>query len=96
MLKPMDRITASDTVFDINRDLPVLATLIAEHGIEAVAASGRLDAVVRAARRAGAFATLVALVADDTAPAVARERAFGRLAEQLTALRASPRSLVAA
>ena len=59
-------------------------TLIAEHGIEAVAANGRLDVVVRAARRAGAFATLVALVADDTAPAVARERAFGRLASQLT------------
>ena len=91
----MDRNTTSDTVFDINRDLPVLATLIAEHGIEQVAASGRLDVVVRAARRAGAFATLVTLVADDTAPAVARERAFGRLAAQLASLRTEPR-LVAA
>lgn len=96
----MDRITAADagleTVFDINRDLGVLATLIAEHGIEVVAASGRLEGVVRAARRAGAFATLSALVADDTAPAVARERAFGRLASQLTALRPSARRSVAA
>lgn len=92
----MDRIAASDTVFDIRRDLDVLATLIADHGIEAVAASGRLDAVVRAARRAGAFATLAALVADETAPAVARERAFGRLASQLTVVRSSPRPAVAA
>jgi hypothetical protein len=92
----MDRIAASETVFDINCDLGTLATLIAEHGIEAVARSGRLDVVVRAARRAGAFATLVALVADDTAPAVARERAFGHLASQLTALRSASRPAVAA
>ena len=92
----MDRITASDNVFDIHRDLGVLAELIAEQGIEAVAASGRLDVVVQAARRAGAFATLVALVADETAPAVARERAFGRLATQLTALRSAARPAVAA
>jgi hypothetical protein len=92
----MDRITAPDTVFDIHRDLPVLASLIAERGIEAVAASGRLDAVVRAARRAGAFATLAAIVANDTAPAVARERAFGRLAAQLVALRSVARPAVAA
>ena len=92
----MDRIPASETVFDITRDLGVLATLIAEHGIEAVAATGRLDVVVRAAQRAGAYATLVAIVADETAPAVARERAFGRLASQLTTLRSSTRPLVAA
>jgi hypothetical protein len=104
----MDRITASDSaldagfdtrlesVFVINRDLGSLATLISEHGIEAVARSGRLDVVVRAARRAGAFATLVALVADDTAPAVARERALGRLASHLTALRSTSCPAVAA
>jgi hypothetical protein len=92
----MAPIVTSDTVFDLNRDLDVLATLIAVHGIEAVARSGRLDPVVRAARRAGAFATLVALVADETAPAVARERAFGRLATQLTALRSSTAPAVAA
>jgi hypothetical protein len=104
----MDRSAASDTpasasdsapshnVFDLNRDLGVLAALIAEDGIEAVAASGRLDPVVRAGRRAGAFATLVALVADDRAPAVARERAFGRLASHLTALRSTARPRVAA
>jgi hypothetical protein len=92
----MAPIAASDTVFDINRDLNTLATLIAENGIEAVAATGRLDGVVRAARRAGAFATLVAVVADATAPAVARERAFGHLASQLTALRASTQPAVAA
>ena len=92
----MAPLAASDTVFDLNRDLGVLATLIAEHGIEAVARSGRLDSVVRAARRAGAFATLVAVVADENAPAVARERAFGHLATQLTALRSSTRPAVAA
>ena len=96
MLDSMAPTVATDTVFDLNRDLDVLATLIAEHGIEAVARSGRLDPVVRAARRAGAFATLVALVADENAPAVARERAFGRLATQLTALRSSPLPAVAA
>ena len=96
MLDSMAPIVASDTVFDLNRDLGVLATLIAEHGIEAVARSGRLDPVVRAARRSGAFATLVALVADENAPAVARERAFGRLATQLTALRSSTQPAVAA
>ena len=96
MLDSMAPIAASDTVFDLNRDLGALATLIAEHGIEAVARSGRLDSVVRAARRSGAFATLVAVVADDNAPAVARERAFGRLASQLTALRTSTQAAVAA
>jgi hypothetical protein len=96
MLDFMAPIAASDTVFDLNRDLGALATLIAEHGIEAVARSGRLDSVVRAARRSGAFATLVAVVADDNAPAVARERAFGRLASQLTALRTSTQPAVAA
>jgi len=92
----MDRIAASDKVFDIYCDLGVLAQLIADHGIEAVASSGRLDVVVRAARRAGAFATLVSLVADEKAPAVARERAFGRLASQLVALRSASRPAVAA
>jgi hypothetical protein len=92
----MARTAASDTVFDLHRDLGVLATLIADHGIEEVARSGRLDPVVRAARRAGAFATLVALVVDENAPAVARERAFGRLATQLTALRSSTLPAVAA
>jgi len=96
MLDSMAPIAASDTVFDLNRDLGVLATLIAEHGIEAVARSGRLDSVIRAARRSGAFATLVAVVADENAPAVARERAFGRLATQLTALRTSTQPAVAA
>ena len=96
MLDSMAPIAASDTVFDLNRDLGVLATLIAEHGIEAVSRSGRLDPVVRAARRAGAFATLAAVVADENAPAVARERAFGHLAAQLTALRSSTRHDVAA
>ena len=92
----MDRIAASNNVFDIHRDLDMLAELIAEQGIEAVAASGRLDVVVHAARRSGAFATLVAVVADETAPAVARERAFGHLASQLVALRSVPRPAVAA
>jgi hypothetical protein len=96
MLDSMARIAASDTVFDLYRDLGVLANLIAEHGIEGVASTGRLDPVVRAARRAGAFATLVALVVDENAPAVARERAFGRLATQLTALRSSTLPAVAA
>ena len=92
----MARIVASDSVFELNRDLGVLSSLIAEHGIEEVARSGRLDPVVRAARRSGAFATLVALVADENAPAVARERAFGRLATQLSALRSSALPAVAA
>ncbi|HWM21104.1 MAG TPA: hypothetical protein VNO51_15540 [Ilumatobacteraceae bacterium] len=92
----MAPLAASDTVFDIYCDLGVLAELIAEHGIEAVASSGRLDAVVRAARRAGAFARLVALVVDETAPAVARERAFGRLASQLATLRSASHPAVAA
>jgi hypothetical protein len=96
MLGSMAPIAASDTVFDLNRDLGVLATLIAEHGIAEVARTGRLDPVVRAARRSGAFATLVALVADHNAPAVARERAFGRLAAQLSALRATERPRIAA
>jgi len=96
MLELMNPSAASDTVFDLNRDLGVLATLIAEQGIEAVAASGRLDGVVRAARRHGAFATLVAIVADDTAPAVARERAFGNLATKLVALRSMAQPQIAA
>ena len=92
----MAPLAASDPVFDLNRDLGALATLIAEHGIAEVARTGRLDPVVRAARRSGAFATLVALVADDNAPAVARERAFGRLATQLSALRSAAPPAVAA
>jgi len=87
---------ASDSVFDLNRDLRVLGEFIAEHGIEAVARSGRLDPVVRAARRAGAFATLVGIIVDENAPPVARERAFGHLATQLTALRSSTQQAVAA
>ena len=92
----MNPSAASDTVFDLNRDLGVLAALIDEQGVEAVAASGHLEGVLRASRRAGAFATLVAIVADDTAPAVARERAFGNLATKLTALRSMPQTQVAA
>ena len=97
----MDRIptasdTGLDTVFDLHCDLGSLATLIAEHGIEAVAASGRLDPVIELARREGAFATLVALVADHAAPAVVRERAFGRLASHLVGLRSLAQPLVAA
>lgn len=85
-----------DTVFDLHCDLGSLATLIAEHGIEAVAASGRLDPVITLARREGAFAALVALVADHNAPAVVRERAFGRLASHLVGLRSLSQPLVAA
>jgi hypothetical protein len=38
----------------------------------------------------------VKVVADENAPAVARERAFGRLATQLTTLRSSTQPAVAA
>ena len=92
----MNPSAASDSVFDLNRDLGALATLIDEQGIEAVAASGRLDGVARAARRGGAFATLLAIVVDDTAPAVARERAFGNLATKLTAPRPMAQPRIAA
>jgi len=77
-------------------DINALAARIAECGIAAAAADGRLDAVVDAARHAGASATLVALIADPAAPAVARERAFGLLAVELAADRSSPRRLTAA
>jgi hypothetical protein len=80
-----------DTTLGIRLDISGLAAQIAERGIETCAASGRLDAFVRAARSAGASPTLVALVADPAEPAVARERAFGLLAVAIAADRASPR-----
>jgi hypothetical protein len=99
----MHHIATSDPQFDTTRDTTLgirldsrldisgLAAQIAERGIESCAASGRLDAFVRAARSAGASPTLVALVADPAEPAVARERAFGLLAVAIAADRASPR-----
>ncbi|MGH9134042.1 MAG: hypothetical protein ACRDZZ_08910 [Ilumatobacteraceae bacterium] len=81
--------------FDPLRDVAALAAEIAERGI-AAAGGDRLDAVVRAARRAGVCPTLVTLVADPSSPAVARERAFGMLAAALATASRSPRPLAAA
>ncbi len=92
----MHRFTASDTNADTSLDINALAVQIAERGIDAGVSNGRLDAFVRAARRAGASSTLVALVADPAEPAVARERAFGLLAVAIAADRSSLRRSVAA
>lgn len=59
----------------------ILATQIAEHGIDA-----HHDEVVRyiaALRRNGHDGMLLDIAADPTHPAVARERAFGRLLSHL-------------
>lgn len=92
----MHRNAALDTNLDTGLDINALAAQIAERGIDAGVSSGRLDAFVRAARCAGASSTLVALVADPAAPAVARERAFGLLAVAIAADRSSPRRRAAA
>ena len=96
----MHRIAASETNFDTAPDraldVGALAAQVAERGIDFCASGDRLDAFVQAARHAGASSTLVALVADPSEPAVARERAFGLLAVAVAADRSSPRRRVAA
>lgn len=62
---------------------------IAEDGIDAHPAM--VDHLVRVARRHGLSPTLATVLADPTAPAVARERAFGRLAATLAAATSAPR-----
>jgi hypothetical protein len=78
--------------------LAALAGDIAELGIRHESIAARLAAAVEAGRRHTGAAVLVALVADPQAPAVARERAFGRLAALLAKPRPAtpPRQPVAA
>lgn len=59
------------------RTTPDLPQMVAEHGIEAVA--DQIDQYVTAQRCAGACTLLLNILADRTQPAVARERALGRL-----------------
>lgn len=59
------------------RPSPELPTLVAERGIDAVA--DLVDQFVIARRCDGDAGLLLDIVADRTQPAVARERAFGRL-----------------
>jgi hypothetical protein len=97
-----DSVDVTDRRHHVDRahiDLAELAADIAARGITAVAAAGLLDPVLRVARSVGVTPTLVALVADPAAPAVARERGFGRLAAELATDRApkpTPRRLAAA
>lgn len=62
---------------NLTSTLATLAWSIADDGIGAHDAA--VDAAARAAARAGAPIDLVQLVLDRSQPAVARERAFGRL-----------------
>jgi hypothetical protein len=91
----MDRTTTPHTNFDTASELGRLAARIADFGIEAVAPAA-LDTVAHAAAEAGASTVLTALLVDDTAPAVARERAFGRLAAELARPRRATPALIAA
>lgn len=68
-------------------DLRRLAHRIAERGIDQVADEVR--PVVEAGRRSG-IREIADIVADPAAPAVARERAFGKLAWRLTQLEPAP------
>ena len=61
----------------LQRSTADLAALAAEHGIEAI--NDLIDQYVTAQRCSGACNVLLTILADRTQPAVARERALGRL-----------------
>lgn len=63
----------------LTTDLYRVAETVADQGIDAVDAS-LVDAVAARAQLLGASTTLVDVLRDPTEPAVARIRAFGRLA----------------
>ena len=64
---------------DLHSDLPRVAATVADRGIDAVDPT-LVDAVAARALVLGASSTLVDILLDSNAPAVARVRAFGRLA----------------
>lgn len=64
---------------DLHIDLRLIAETVADQGIDAVEAS-LVDAVAARALMLGASTTLVDILVDPDEPAVARNRAFGRLA----------------
>lgn len=69
----------SMTSHDLDTDLQRVAQTVADRGIDAVDASF-VDAVAARALMLGASPTLVDILVDPDEPAVARIRAFGRLA----------------
>jgi hypothetical protein len=71
------------TTITTHHDLTTLAYRIAADGIRAHDTAVATIAAV--ARSRGVCRTLAALLEDRSAPAVARERAFGRIAELLAA-----------
>ena len=76
-----------DTNDVIDRD--AIAHEIAAHGIGSRRHTARL--VVAAARRLGLDTTAVAILDDESAPTVARERALGIVLEQLDRIPATTR-----
>lgn len=76
--------------------LDALAHDIAERGIDHPLLGERLGAVLLAGRGLVDGEVVTAIVGDPSAPAVARERAFGRLAELLTRPRSAQRRPIAA
>ena len=68
--------------------IDVTAQRIAELGIERVERG--VSELIQAALRHSLSPVLVAVLGDATAPPVARERAFGRLATELDSLLATP------
>jgi hypothetical protein len=67
------------TSHDLYHDLDQVAATVADQGIDAVDPS-LVDAVAARALMLGASTTLVDILVDHDEPAVARVRAFGRLA----------------
>jgi hypothetical protein len=67
------------TFHDLSTDLARVAATVADRGIDAVEPS-LVDAVAARALMLGASTTLVDILVDPDEPAVARIRAFGRLA----------------
>ncbi|MAT03640.1 MAG: hypothetical protein CL424_01150 [Acidimicrobiaceae bacterium] len=74
-------------------DLDRIAAVVAEQGFDAVD-PGLVDAVVHRALARGASITIAEVAADTAEPAVARLRAFGRLA--VAAARPAPDRLLTA
>lgn len=67
------------TSHDLSHDLQRVAATVADRGIDAVDPSF-VDAVAARALMLGANTTLVDILVDPDEPAVARVRAFGRIA----------------
>jgi len=75
----MVRIVVSMTSHDLTNTLDRVAATVADQGLDAVDPS-LVDAIAARALMLGASTTLVDILVDSDEPAVARIRAFGRLA----------------